>query len=127
MNGIIFTVFFFFSSRRRHTRCSRDWSSDVCSSDLARPEGAELERVIVGRLLLVAQGFVNRKLEDEVGLRMAAVREGCTYLEARMRLLEFLDADAASLTPPRCDEFRRPRIPQSDSDLDTHAMRIVLR
>src|SRR5205809_4920337 len=28
-------IFFFFSSRRRHTRCSRDWSSDVCSSDLA--------------------------------------------------------------------------------------------
>src|SRR5216684_2233029 len=26
--------FFFFSSRRRHTSCSRDWSSDVCSSDL---------------------------------------------------------------------------------------------
>src|SRR3989442_9246156 len=30
--GIVF--FFFFSSRRRHTRCGRDWSSDVCSSDL---------------------------------------------------------------------------------------------
>src|SRR3989442_4309049 len=27
-------LFFFFSSRRRHTRCGRDWSSDVCSSDL---------------------------------------------------------------------------------------------
>src|SRR6266498_4416384 len=26
--------FFFFSSRSRHTRCGRDWSSDVCSSDL---------------------------------------------------------------------------------------------
>src|ERR1041385_5785733 len=26
-------ILFFFSSRRRHTRCSRDWSSDVCSSD----------------------------------------------------------------------------------------------
>src|SRR5262245_64502787 len=26
--------FFFFSSRRRHTRCLSDWSSDVCSSDL---------------------------------------------------------------------------------------------
>src|SRR2546429_9948052 len=26
----------FFSSRRRHTRCSRDWSSDVCSSDLVK-------------------------------------------------------------------------------------------
>src|SRR5690606_40851760 len=29
-----FSFFFFFSSRRRHTRFSRDWSSDVCSSDL---------------------------------------------------------------------------------------------
>src|SRR5262245_62930967 len=27
-------LFFFFSSRRRHTRCLSDWSSDVCSSDL---------------------------------------------------------------------------------------------
>src|SRR3989449_3173959 len=27
--------FFFFSGRRRHTRCSRDWSSGVCSSDLS--------------------------------------------------------------------------------------------
>src|SRR6266496_3531335 len=29
-------AFFFFSSRRRHTRSLRDWSSDVCSSDLRR-------------------------------------------------------------------------------------------
>src|SRR5207253_10708627 len=29
-----FFFFFFFSSRRRHTRWPRDWSSDVCSSDL---------------------------------------------------------------------------------------------
>src|SRR5438067_6611721 len=28
--------FFFFSSRRRHTRSKRDWSSDVCSSDLVK-------------------------------------------------------------------------------------------
>src|SRR5258705_11031228 len=32
---------FFFSSRRRHTRCLSDWSSDVCSSDLERSEGAD--------------------------------------------------------------------------------------
>src|SRR5471030_636375 len=31
--------FFFFSSRRRHTRCLSDWSSDVCSSDLACVNG----------------------------------------------------------------------------------------
>src|SRR5207245_6774401 len=30
----VIVFFFFFSSRRRHTRCYRDWSSDVCSSDL---------------------------------------------------------------------------------------------
>src|SRR5437899_12389192 len=29
---------FFFSSRRRHTRCLSDWSSDVCSSDLVKVE-----------------------------------------------------------------------------------------
>src|SRR5687768_18297733 len=32
--SVCFSLIFFFSSRRRHTRCSRDWSSDVCSSDL---------------------------------------------------------------------------------------------
>src|SRR3712207_7807700 len=31
---MLLCVFFFFSSRRRHTRYWRDWSSDVCSSDL---------------------------------------------------------------------------------------------
>src|SRR5882757_4557828 len=39
--------FFFFSSRRRHTRYWRDWSSDVCSSDL--PPGA----LRIGELVLV--------------------------------------------------------------------------
>src|SRR6266536_5305420 len=46
--------FFFFSSRRRHTRSTRDWSSDVCSSDLAdflashvaERRGGELSRVL---------------------------------------------------------------------------------
>ena len=36
-----------FSSRRRHTRCSRDWSSDVCSSDLfARPQAPLTPRIV---------------------------------------------------------------------------------
>src|SRR5262245_2177102 len=34
VSGVLIDVFFFFSSRRRHTRCLSDWSSDVCSSDL---------------------------------------------------------------------------------------------
>src|SRR5690606_41077929 len=36
--------FFFFSSRRRHTRFSRDWSSDVCSSDLYSASRSQLSR-----------------------------------------------------------------------------------
>src|SRR5690348_2149570 len=40
-------VFFFFSSRRRHTRWTGDWSSDVCSSDLE----AELSRMLAHLLL----------------------------------------------------------------------------
>src|SRR6266542_3267549 len=45
-------VSFFFSSRRRHTRCYRDWSSDVCSSDLApsqRRTRGEPDRAPSGR------------------------------------------------------------------------------
>src|SRR6266487_984770 len=40
--------FFFFSSRRRHTRWTGDWSSDVCSSDLLEPDQPKLVRA--GRL-----------------------------------------------------------------------------
>src|SRR5690606_38239428 len=50
-----FFFFFFFSSRRRHTRFSRDWSSDVCSSDLPvhRPDregGPPMTRAAAPRL-----------------------------------------------------------------------------
>src|SRR5207249_8420934 len=43
-------IFFFFSSRRRHTRSKRDWSSDVCSSDLepAVQLGGERKARVVG-------------------------------------------------------------------------------
>src|SRR6266576_2395903 len=37
---LLYIFFFFFSSRRRHTRSLRDWSSDVCSSDLAIADSA---------------------------------------------------------------------------------------
>src|SRR5207245_7729107 len=37
---------FFISSRRRHTRCYRDWSSDVCSSDLAAMRRGDLSELL---------------------------------------------------------------------------------
>ena len=39
----LFIFFFFFSSRRRHTRLVSDWSSDVCSSDLASFESLGMD------------------------------------------------------------------------------------
>src|SRR5207249_5999814 len=41
-NVLAFFLFFFFSSRRRHTRSKRDWSSDVCSSDLCAVGGGDV-------------------------------------------------------------------------------------
>src|SRR5215813_4141557 len=55
MRGDLF--FFFFSSRRRHTRCGRDWSSDVCSSDLAAPSTASVNACVAMPSALVAVRF----------------------------------------------------------------------
>src|SRR5207253_5430866 len=46
----------FFSSRRRHTRWPRDWSSDVCSSDLIGPY--RLEATLPGFRSFVQSGIV---------------------------------------------------------------------
>src|SRR2546430_13515957 len=40
-----YVYFFFFSSRRRHTRFDCDWSSDVCSSDLPEPSTQDSEAI----------------------------------------------------------------------------------
>src|SRR5947199_10210636 len=40
-------LLFFFSSRRRHTSCLSDWSSDVCSSDLLSSEGIHIHLCLV--------------------------------------------------------------------------------
>src|SRR5699024_8225097 len=45
-----YTLLFFFSSRRRHTRSKRDWSSDVCSSDLE--DGLRLFRRVFIHILM---------------------------------------------------------------------------
>src|SRR2546421_12888710 len=54
---IVFVIFFFFSSRRRHTRSDRDWSSDVCSSDLD-PLDRPVELLLQLRRELLARRLV---------------------------------------------------------------------
>src|SRR2546427_3576663 len=60
-SDILGLVFFFFSSRRRHTRFDCDWSSDVCSSDLGAAQAK-----IAGKILEEAQQRL--RYLDEVGL-----------------------------------------------------------
>src|SRR5690606_39318184 len=53
----LFLSLFFFSSRRRHTRFSRDWSSDVCSSDLTIERS--LSRFIFSTLVWKLTGLLS--------------------------------------------------------------------
>src|SRR5207253_3863323 len=78
------SVSFFFSSRRRHTRWPRDWSSDVCSSDLA-PECRIPWREIVSKpvsilfysVFLSLNFTVTRAYATQVGPGTAAALDYC--------------------------------------------------
>src|SRR5438445_1650342 len=59
--------FFFFSSRRRHTRYWRDWSSDVCSSDLVAPLVAVLQALELRRVEVQRERVATRSEERRVG------------------------------------------------------------
>src|SRR6267378_6679374 len=99
--GVDNRIFFFFSSRRRHTRSLRDWSSDVCSSDLTRaresfadvPSTGEPERTRVDVTVLGAAGepltLICRTSADEVVVKSttALAPATCHGLdEARLRV-----------------------------------------
>lgn len=92
----------------------------------ARDDGAELTGYLA-RLLDVAQGAVRRLLEDQVGLRAMAVARGASYEAMRLRVLEFLDTTADTLTTEDLAEFLLPRITGWDVDLATGVFRVVLR
>src|ERR671921_1171269 len=66
------SIFFFFSSRRRHTRYWRDWSSDVCSSDLVHLDTAQVAGAEDLHRLAAAHGA---GLGEAVGVHRAALGE----------------------------------------------------
>src|SRR5256886_5806560 len=109
---LLHMIFFFFSSRRRHTRFDCDWSSDVCSSDLLavvpvlrefrdRMEAvraAELERTLRrlphlspedrGQIEYFSQALLNKFLHQPTVALKEAARAGRGYglLDALKRL-----------------------------------------
>src|SRR5690606_39629747 len=64
---------FFFSSRRRHTRFSRDWSADVCSSDLRRDTAVDLAWDESGRRVLMLIESADAANESVRSPRIVAV------------------------------------------------------
>src|SRR5262245_62871972 len=86
---------FFFSSRRRHTRCLSDWSSDVCSSDLDEHGDLARPRLPQRGFYAAAPGLAVGDDDERAGI--AALAE---------QLLVLLDQ-----TKPPSDPFLDIRVP----------------
>src|SRR3989344_3934112 len=91
----------FFSSRRRRTRLTCDWSSDVCSSDLdsflAAAKGVSIgihfqKRILTG--LFGGEGFIMQKLEGD---GMVFAQMGGTIVERELRAGEELHVDTGCI------------------------------
>src|SRR5216683_5850199 len=98
--------FFFFSSRRRHTRSDRDWSSDVCSSDLRCRAESPTVRSLVLDLVTAAVAELRGNGELIVGTRNIA-----------------FDADALAETPgAQIGEFARITVRDNGPGLPDEAL-----
>src|SRR5690606_40652311 len=91
-------LLFFFSSRRRHTRFSRDWSSDVCSSDLAGGAAAPQARLVLHVVdderadvhdLRHHQPVQERSEERRVGKECSFWRTPCYWTIIRMKNMTY--------------------------------------
>src|SRR5258707_11808573 len=74
----VFRLYFFFSSRRRHTRYWRDWSSDVCSSDLERGLAVTAER---GADQVIKRFVLRNRQKLALAKHPARRREGVWYYD----------------------------------------------
>ena len=74
--SIVTMCFFFFSSRRRHTRLVSDWSSDVCSSDLIA-EALELRQAMKEGRLNVNVEYQNQATEEIQESHLEIGRASC--------------------------------------------------
>src|SRR5690606_40997411 len=101
--------FFFFSSRRRHTRFSRDWSSDVCSSDLSVFSQFKAWLLVIYRTLTNlnvqlsddVRGVFDRMLASEEEIEAAQARTGWRPLAADAK-----EAAALGLTEKQFSDYQ---------------------
>src|SRR3712207_8949705 len=85
---------FFFSSRRRHTRYWRDWSSDVCSSDLVTHAVGAIVHPVAGAVLFASQNNVLTNIHPVVAMLAGVVVAGSFH------------AGRAAVRPVRSEERR---------------------
>src|SRR5207237_3024125 len=88
--------FFFFSSRRRHTRFKCDWSSDVCSSDLSSPARDLYRRTGEDptKLRPSSEALLRRVLRGEALYRINSLVDTCNLCSLEFLLpIGLYDAD----------------------------------
>src|SRR2546430_7786827 len=105
--------FFFFSSRRRHTRFDCDWSSDVCSSDLASRADPAFRAQAYG-LLGAAYDNVGHPKEAAEAYQQAADAAQLPFLKAQF-LTEAGRAWVAAGDTARAVQAYRAVVAQTDS------------
>jgi transcriptional regulator with XRE-family HTH domain len=106
-------------------KCRPDKKEQIRAIFEKQPFG-ELERLVTQKLLDVVKRVAKDELESETWLRSVARVSGRSYEAMRVSILEFLDADALTLSPENCISFLDPLIESWDIDLPTFGMEIVL-
>src|SRR5699024_3500053 len=93
-------IVFFFSSRRRHTRSKRDWSSDVCSSDLSEilKTISEISRVLKKR------SYFSLTYHSLSGKEWSALTNGC--IKSGFELVDYQWLVQKSFTPRQINRAR---------------------
>src|SRR5207247_3653976 len=82
--------YFFFSSRRRHTRSTRDWSSDVCSSDL------------IARAVTMMEEYLGRTFRAVMSVEIGGGNAIQPFIAAALLGKPVVDADAMEIGRASC-------------------------
>src|SRR5580692_2325569 len=95
--------FFFFSSRRRHTRFDCDWSSDVCSSDLFTEVGTGVRASVT--MYDRGHSSISQMKPDEIEWKKLFAGEGARWLHTG-GILTSLSTDSAAVVKTACQAAR---------------------